>query len=102
MSRYIFVESSLHFAFQVLESAGVIKKIKRIAGASAGAITATLIAIGYNSQELKDFLDQDLRKILVGMYLTLFIDDDIYLTLFIDNNDDILQCSYVKSKSIIL
>ncbi|KAK3702887.1 hypothetical protein QZH41_014164 [Actinostola sp. cb2023] len=52
-------------ALQVLESAGVIKKIKRIAGASAGAITATLIAIGYNSQELKDFLDQDLRKILV-------------------------------------
>ena len=45
------------------------KKIKRVAGASAGAITAALIAIGFNSQELKDFLDQDLRKILVGEYI---------------------------------
>lgn len=42
------------------------KKIKRVAGASAGAITAALIAIGFDSQELKDFLDQDLKKILVG------------------------------------
>ncbi|KXJ23340.1 Uncharacterized protein R571 [Exaiptasia diaphana] len=52
-------------ALQVLESAGVMKKIKRVAGASAGAITAALIAIGFNSQELKEFLDQDLKKILV-------------------------------------
>lgn len=54
------------FLLQVLESAGVMKKIKRVAGASAGAITATLIAIGFNSQELKEFLEQDLKKILVG------------------------------------
>ena len=51
---------------KVLEEAGVMKSIKRVAGASAGAIIATLIALGFDSVELKDFLDQDLRPILVG------------------------------------
>ncbi|XP_031568243.1 uncharacterized protein LOC116302953 [Actinia tenebrosa] len=50
---------------QILESAGVMKKIRRVAGASAGAIIAALIALGFDSQELKEFLEQDLRKILV-------------------------------------
>ena len=42
------------------------KKIKRVAGSSVGAITASLVAVGYTSQDLKDFMDQDLRKVLVG------------------------------------
>ena len=42
------------------------KSIKRVAGASAGAIIATLIALGYDSRELREFLEQDLRRILVG------------------------------------
>lgn len=42
------------------------KNVKRVAGASAGAIIATLISLGFDSEELKDFLDQDLRLILVG------------------------------------
>lgn len=42
------------------------KNIKRVAGASAGAIIATLIALGYDSRELREFLEQDLRRILVG------------------------------------
>jgi len=50
---------------QVLEKAGVMRNIKRVAGASAGAIIAALIAIGCDSQQLKDFLEQDLRRILV-------------------------------------
>jgi len=50
----------------VLENAGVMKSIKRVAGASAGAIIATLIALGYDSRELREFLEQDLRRILVG------------------------------------
>ncbi|KAJ7372184.1 hypothetical protein OS493_020613 [Desmophyllum pertusum] len=52
-------------ALQVLENAGIMKHIKRVAGASAGAIIATLIALGYDSRELREFLEQDLRRILV-------------------------------------
>ena len=57
-----------HFNQQVLESAGIMKNIKRVAGASAGAIIATLIALGYDSSDLKEFLEQDLRRILVGKF----------------------------------
>ena len=56
------------FDLQVLESAGIMKNIKRVAGASAGAIIATLIALGYDSKDLQEFLEQDLRRILVGEY----------------------------------
>ena len=56
------------FDLQVLESAGIMKSIKRVAGASAGAIIATLIALGYDSKDLQEFLEQDLRRILVGEY----------------------------------
>lgn len=52
-------------ALQVLENAGIMKNVKRVAGASAGAIIATLIALGYDSSELREFLEQDLRRILV-------------------------------------
>ena len=44
------------------------KSIKRVAGASAGAIIAALIALGYDSKDLQEFLEQDLRRILVGEY----------------------------------
>ncbi|EDO48969.1 predicted protein, partial [Nematostella vectensis] len=50
---------------QILENAGIMKNIKRVAGASAGAIIATLIALDFDSQDLKEFLEQDLRRILV-------------------------------------
>ena len=42
------------------------RNIKRFAGASIGAMVATLAAIGFTSAELQDFLDQDLKKILAG------------------------------------
>jgi len=52
-------------AIKVLEDAGVIKNIKRVAGASAGAIIASLFAIGYTSSEIKVFMENDLQKIFV-------------------------------------
>ena len=52
----------------MLEEAGIMKKIKRVAGSSVGAITASLVAVGYTSQDLKEFMDQDLRKVLVGKF----------------------------------
>ena len=57
----------------MLEEAGIMKKVKRVAGSSVGAITATLVAVGFTSQDLKEFMDQDLRKVLVGMLQILFL-----------------------------
>lgn len=56
------------FNQQVLESAGILRNIKRVAGASAGAIIAALISLGYDSRDLREFLEQDLRRILVGRF----------------------------------
>ncbi|RUL56996.1 patatin-like phospholipase family protein [Lysinibacillus antri] len=50
-------------AFQVLEEQGF--RFKRVAGTSAGAIFACLIAAGYNSQEIEEMLDElDLKSLL--------------------------------------
>ena len=57
-----------HVLWQVLEDIGMYKKIKRYAGSSAGAMTASLLAVGYNSHEIEEFLSQDLSKIFLGMY----------------------------------
>jgi len=52
-------------ALQVLEDAGIAKNIKRVCGASVGAITASLVAVGYTSTDLKQFMETDLKKVLV-------------------------------------
>lgn len=38
-----------------------------MAGASAGAMSACLIAVGLKSHQIEEFLNQDTRKILMGM-----------------------------------
>ncbi|MEQ8243785.1 patatin-like phospholipase family protein [Fulvivirga sp.] len=43
-------------ALDVLDSSGILKNIKRIAGTSAGAINATLLALGYSSTEVSDLI----------------------------------------------
>jgi len=43
-------------ALQELEKNGILKNIKRYAGSSAGAIIATLLALNYNAQEIKDII----------------------------------------------
>jgi predicted acylesterase/phospholipase RssA len=50
----------------VLENVGILKNIKRFAGASVGAMVASLAAIGISAAELQEFLDQDVRKIMAG------------------------------------
>ncbi|XP_052248897.1 uncharacterized protein LOC127856622 isoform X3 [Dreissena polymorpha] len=52
-------------AVRVLEDLGVYHKVKRYAGSSAGAMTASLLAVGYNSHEIEEFLSQDLSKIFL-------------------------------------
>lgn len=53
-------------ALMELEKRGILEKIKRVGGTSAGAITATLVALGYSNNEInhivknmkfEDFLD---------------------------------------------
>ena len=41
-------------AIQQLDTMGILPDIKRVAGTSAGAITATLLAMGYSSAEIED------------------------------------------------
>lgn len=43
-------------ALKVLEEKGVIKNIERVAGTSAGAITALMVGLGYNSHEIDSII----------------------------------------------
>ncbi len=43
-------------ALQVLEEKGIIKNIERVAGTSAGAITALMVGLGYNSHEIDSII----------------------------------------------
>ncbi|CAI9728168.1 XP_036362369.1uncharacterized protein LOC115216174 [Octopus vulgaris] len=49
----------------VLEELGVLNNIKRLAGASAGAMVAALISVGVSSDELLDYLGQDIGKLML-------------------------------------
>jgi NTE family protein len=51
-------------ALEALEQAGILGKLERIAGTSAGSITAALIALGYTPGEVRALLmDLDLAKL---------------------------------------
>ncbi|XP_041365150.1 uncharacterized protein LOC121380414 [Gigantopelta aegis] len=52
-------------ALQFLEEIGQMSKIRRLAGASAGAMTATLVAVGYTSGEIEAFLSEDIDDIFM-------------------------------------
>ena len=43
-------------------------KIKRFAGASAGAITAALVALGYQSKDIYNFLSDNIEEVFIGWY----------------------------------
>jgi NTE family protein len=43
-------------ALEVLDKAGVLKNVTRVAGTSAGAINATLLAIGFTHREVSDII----------------------------------------------
>ncbi len=43
-------------ALKVLEQKGIIKNIERVAGTSAGAITALMVSLGYNSYEIDSII----------------------------------------------
>ena len=55
-------------ALAVLEQRGILRRIKRVGGASAGAINASLLTLGYSLGEIRDILaNLDFRN---------FMDDD--------------------------
>ena len=55
-------------ALAVLEQRGILRRIKRVGGTSAGAINASLLALGYSLGEIRDILaNLDFRN---------FMDDD--------------------------
>lgn len=54
-------------AMQVLEQEGIVQDIKRVGGTSAGAINATLFALGFTNSEQRD--------ILTGLDFKNFMDD---------------------------
>ena len=51
-------------ALSELENLGCMSKVRRLAGTSAGAITASLIAVGYKSNELELHLKRDFIEFL--------------------------------------
>ena len=58
-------------SFQVLEDIGLMKKVRRFAGASAGSITAGLLSIGYTAKELQGrLIDEDVP--VHGIYFKAF------------------------------
>ncbi|XP_067649301.1 uncharacterized protein [Haliotis asinina] len=52
-------------ALKYLEEIGALPKIRRMAGASAGAMVACLVAVGYRWYEIEDFLGQNLADIFL-------------------------------------
>jgi NTE family protein len=49
-------------ALQVLTDCGIMPQIKQVAGTSAGAITATMVALGYTASEIKSIImDMDFK-----------------------------------------
>jgi len=50
-------------AVDVLDQAGILSQIERVGGASAGAITATLVSLGYTGAEVtQTFMNMDFTK----------------------------------------
>ncbi|KAK6167413.1 hypothetical protein SNE40_021447 [Patella caerulea] len=52
-------------AIKYLQEVGVMKNIKRIAGASVGSMTAALIIVGYTPDEIGEFVGTNVSEILV-------------------------------------
>lgn len=52
-------------AIEALEEYGIMGDIKRLAGSSAGGMTAALLAIGCSSGDIRGYLSQNLKKIIL-------------------------------------
>lgn len=59
-------------ALEILESLGLLKKVKRCAGTSAGSIFAAMVAIGYSTKYIKQQLFVNFNKYLDRYHVTSF------------------------------
>jgi len=57
---------------QFLEEAATWSRVVRLAGSGTGAMVATLLTLGYNSHQLEQLLNFDIRKFTRG---TLYINN---------------------------
>ncbi|XP_048754204.1 uncharacterized protein LOC125665551 isoform X4 [Ostrea edulis] len=59
-------------AVRALEELNLMKQVKRFAGASAGAMTAALLAVGFSSSDIQGFLSQDMSKMFLDAKFGVF------------------------------
>ena len=59
-----------YFYAQALEDCQVLPKVKRIAGSSAGAICAGLLAVGCRPQDIADVFKCDIKWLFHGQLAT--------------------------------
>lgn len=52
---------------QALEDCGILSSVKRIAGSSAGAICAGLVAVGCTPQDIADVFKCDIKWLFQGI-----------------------------------
>ena len=52
-----------------MEDGGILANIKRVAGSSAGAICAGLIAVGFTPQDIADVFKGDIKWLFQGEQL---------------------------------
>lgn len=52
--------------FQILEEVGILSRIRRLAGSNFGALTAALVAVGFNSYQLETFIGLEIKTLLFG------------------------------------
>jgi NTE family protein len=106
-------------ALEVLEERGCLKNINNIAGTSSGSILAFLLAIGYNSNEIKEIVfNTDFKKLTScnwfqmlknifrdwGLYSTKGLEDMMSDLLFkkIGQNDITFEELYKKHNKILV
>ncbi|GAB1601353.1 uncharacterized protein LOC115217505 isoform X1 [Argonauta hians] len=53
-------------AIKALEKIGVLADMKRFSGVGTGSLIASLLAVGYDSHALQEFLDQHLKILVAG------------------------------------
>ena len=51
---------------QCLENVGILSKLKRFSGASAGAMAAAFIALGYTAAEMEELLSENFEELFNG------------------------------------
>ena len=59
-------DGSCTLLLKALEDAGVLAKVRRIAGTSAGAICAGLLSVGCTPQEIADVFKGDVKRLFHG------------------------------------